>query len=495
LDLFGEGGQERPSASRLDNMSPMAPNQDFTSPTFLQQQEQQVPAFSGIDQRRFGDVFNQRSSGFKEKGNNEQESLAYTLAGDKRQSTSAKKGGNMTLTSSTHKENQAEIFDSKKKAAQTPNFSGTKPSSRELSRRDYNLPHNQERPHLPPLDPRLSLNVKRKLEDDMERDNREQQRSSYHLSRSQQMAAQLDSKLIINIDQLKNVIYNEGSYCCKVEVRTGISDEDAASIMSNYVPVEETSVRLNLKSEIETQLDLIESVSKEDTLKILIFYTSSQVQMFAQPAEMTLYGICEVDFSKLFNNSKGSARSSTPKTLTGWYNVYDPDDGYMTVGQVKIDLAFQSLVSGGTSPALNISSRQLDQSRNFEERPSVNMMTKPPRSTAYMSAGKGGRSVRDRIDTQDYSTLSVENRGRGNDKSPSRSFVIDNNKSASKNNMSVFDIIQNDLSELNNQLKKREKEYQRDSDLLKKRAHNAHDFTLVVEKLRQIIEGDEEFCY
>ena len=93
------------------------------------------------------------------------------------------------------------------KAAQTPNFSGTKPSSRELSRRDYNLPQNQERPKMPPLDPRLSLNVKRKLEDDIERDNREQ-RSSYRMSKSQQQISgrQLDSKLIINIDQLKNVM-------------------------------------------------------------------------------------------------------------------------------------------------------------------------------------------------------------------------------------------------------------------------------------------------
>ncbi len=166
-----------------------------------------------------------------------------------------------------------------------------------------------------------------------------------------------------------------------MEVRTGVPDEDAASIMSNYVAVEESYVRLNLKSEIETQFDLIESVSKEDTLKILIFYTSGQVQMFAQPEEMTLYGICEVDFSKLFSN-KGSARPNVPKTLTGWYNVYDPDDGYMTVAQVKVDLAFQSFGTrngnASPTPALNISSRQLEQSRNFEERPS---MTRPPRST------------------------------------------------------------------------------------------------------------------
>lgn len=59
-----------------------------------------------------------------------------------------------------------------------------------------------------------------------------------------------------------------------------------------------------------------------------------------------------------------------------------------------------------------------------------------------------GRSVRERSDTQDYSSLSVENRGQGTAKTPSRSFVTNqsmdqNNKSSSKNNMSVFDIIQN----------------------------------------------------
>ena len=98
------------------------------------------------------------------------------------------------------------IFD---KAAQTPNLSGSKQSSaRELSRRDYNLPQNQERLNLPPLDPRLSLNVKRKFEDDI--DNMKDQRSSYRLSRSQQQLQQasriIDSKLSINIDQLKNVM-------------------------------------------------------------------------------------------------------------------------------------------------------------------------------------------------------------------------------------------------------------------------------------------------
>jgi len=59
------------------------------------------------------------------------------------------------------------------------------------------------------LDPRLSLNVKRKLEDDIE--NMKDQRSSYRLSRSQQQLQQqasrtIDSKFSINIDQLKNVM-------------------------------------------------------------------------------------------------------------------------------------------------------------------------------------------------------------------------------------------------------------------------------------------------
>lgn len=121
LDLFGEGGgQERPSASRLDNMSPMIPQaHEFTSPTFLQQQEQQ-PAFSGLDQRRFGEYSNRKE--------NNQDSLAYTLAGDKRQLTSGKKGGNMTLNSSSHKENfdnlegKQQQFTEKKKVWGTVRF-------------------------------------------------------------------------------------------------------------------------------------------------------------------------------------------------------------------------------------------------------------------------------------------------------------------------------------------------------------------------------------
>jgi len=84
---------------------------------------------------------------------------------------------------------------------------------------------------------------------------------------------------------------------------------------------------------------MIERISKEDTLKIFIFYTSQQnLQVYNQTSEMLLYGICEVNFDKLLSNTGKSASHWTnpPKTLTGWYNVYDPDDSELTVGQLKV---------------------------------------------------------------------------------------------------------------------------------------------------------------
>jgi len=98
-------------------------------------------------------------------------------------------------------------------------------------------------------------------------------------------------------------------------------------------------VRLDLRSEIDTLFETLERISKEDTLKIFIFYTSNQHhQIYNQSTEMLLYGVCEVNFDKLLTSTGKpiSNWNNPPKTLTGWYNVYDPDDTELAVGQLKV---------------------------------------------------------------------------------------------------------------------------------------------------------------
>ena len=53
---------------------------------------------------------------------------------------------------------------------------------------------------------------------------------------------------------------------------------------------------------------------------------------------MLLYGVCEVNFDKLLTSTGKpiSNWNNPPKTLTGWYNVYDPDDTELAVGQLKV---------------------------------------------------------------------------------------------------------------------------------------------------------------
>lgn len=96
-------------------------------------------------------------------------------------------------------------------------------------------------------------------------------------------------------------------------------------------------VRIDLRSEIDTHFETIERISKEDLIKVLVFYTSNQSPLYNQHEEMTLYGVCEVGFDKLFANFSRANRINTPRTLTGWYNIYEPEDGYMTVGQIKVE--------------------------------------------------------------------------------------------------------------------------------------------------------------
>ncbi len=100
-------------------------------------------------------------------------------------------------------------------------------------------------------------------------------------------------------------------------------------------------MKIELRSEIDTLFETFEKISKEDTLKIFVFYSPQQYpQIYNQATQMLLYGTCEIRLDKLLpNNGRGSNWTHPLKTLAGWYSVQDPDDPRMNVGQLKVKMA------------------------------------------------------------------------------------------------------------------------------------------------------------
>ena len=131
----------------------------------------------------------------------------------------------------------------------------------------------------------------------------------------------------------------------------------------------------------------MEQISKDDALKILIFYKPYPSHMVSEPLEAMLYGICEISIGPLFANLGKSARNNTPKTLTGWYNVYDSEEAYRTVGQIKVSSSNSIIASNTLKTDISLYISELPMSTRhmgpFEEKGSV--IIKQPRASVDKS--------------------------------------------------------------------------------------------------------------
>ena len=131
----------------------------------------------------------------------------------------------------------------------------------------------------------------------------------------------------------------------------------------------------------------MEQLSKDDALKILIFYKPYPNHIVNEPLEPMLYGICEISIGPLFANLGKSARNNTPKTLTGWYNVYDTEEAYRTVGQIKVSSSDSLVFPNAIKTDISLYISELPMSTRhvgpFEEKGSV--IIRQPRTSVYES--------------------------------------------------------------------------------------------------------------
>ena len=106
------------------------------------------------------------------------------------------------------------------------------------------------------------------------------------------------------------------------------------------MPVENRTVRLGFRGELDIDLESFVSTFSKEPLKIYTFCKKSQATSRHQgSSDVFLYGQSEIDISMLLLNNKTfetTENNSRMKTLAGWYHIYDPEDPYRTMGQMKV---------------------------------------------------------------------------------------------------------------------------------------------------------------
>ena len=98
------------------------------------------------------------------------------------------------------------------------------------------------------------------------------------------------------------------------------------------------TAKLEFKGEADLELDSLVASFNKEPLKIYVFCRNTPFGIAKGGSEVFLYGVSEIDLSLLLMN--GSFETGTDnervKTISGWYHIYDPDDHYRTLGQMKV---------------------------------------------------------------------------------------------------------------------------------------------------------------
>jgi hypothetical protein len=94
---------------------------------------------------------------------------------------------------------------------------------------------------------------------------------------------------------------------------------------------------MDFKGEIDLDLESLLHTYKEHPLKIFVFFKGNPLQMKNQNTDVFLYGVTEVDLALLLMNPANIIKGKDlPRNLMGWYHIYDPEDNYKTMGQMKV---------------------------------------------------------------------------------------------------------------------------------------------------------------
>lgn len=147
---------------------------------------------------------------------------------------------------------------------------------------------------------------------------------------------------------LLSMRFPEASFLCRIDFKSKNTENDPIDLCSHLVPVENRTVRLGFRGEIDIDLESFVSCFSKEPLKIYTFCKRGQATSSRHQNSTTdvfLYGQSEVDISMLLLNKQTfetTENNSRVKTLAGWYHIYDPEDPYRTMGQMKVNFYFLS---------------------------------------------------------------------------------------------------------------------------------------------------------
>jgi len=201
--------------------------------------------------------------------------------------------------------------------------------SRETNReQDYNR-------NLPPRHNKEQSSRREYVHEKSNRDN-----SSFRTQVIQQ--AMPKTRLSINIEVLKNMSmrFPDASFLCRIDFKSKNAENDPIDLCSHLMPVENRTVRLGFRGELDIDLESFVSTFSKEHLKIYTFCKKGPATSRHQGStDVFLYGQSEIDISMLLLNTKTfetTENNSRMKTLAGWYHIYDPEDPYRTMGQMKV---------------------------------------------------------------------------------------------------------------------------------------------------------------
>lgn len=148
------------------------------------------------------------------------------------------------------------------------------------------------------------------------------------------------ARFSINIEVLKNLASHnvDGSYSCRIDIKTSSSSENqAVNLFSHFAPVKERAAKMDFTGELDLDFDPLLQTYRDKPLKILVFYRGSPKKQKETSTDLFLYGVAEIDLALLLMNPQELVKGrEPPRRLTGWYHIYDAEDNYRTMGQMKV---------------------------------------------------------------------------------------------------------------------------------------------------------------
>jgi len=137
--------------------------------------------------------------------------------------------------------------------------------------------------------------------------------------------------------------YPEAGFACRIDFKSKATDTETINLCSNFVHLQNRTAKLEFTGEIDLDLDAFMANFGKNPLRIYTFCQRNSHNIHQGNSDVFLYGQSEIDMSLLLSNHSNfevSENNVRMKTVAGWYHIYDPEDPYRTMGQMKVRVAF-----------------------------------------------------------------------------------------------------------------------------------------------------------